>query len=139
VEVGRLHHVAFAHGQGERPFDAFATLLGIEVVHREEADGFTERMSAVGDCYLQTLESTGPGVVQRFLDRRGPGLHHVAFTVADLDAALAELRAQGARLVDEQPRPGGMGTRIAFLHPSTFGGVLVELVEERDPAAGGQD
>lgn len=139
MRVGRLHHVALAHAQGERPFEAFADLLGIEVAHSEEADGFTERMSPVGDCFLQTLESTGPGVVQRFLDRRGPGLHHVAFTVADLDAALAELRAQGARLVDDRPRSGGMGTRIAFLHPSTFGGVLVELVEEREPAGGGPD
>lgn len=137
VEVRRLHHVAFAHGQGERPADAFAALLGIGVVSTEEADGFTERMSAVGDCYLQTLESTGPGVVQRFLDRRGSALHHVAFTVDDLDATLAGLSAAGARLVDEQPRPGGMGTRIAFVHPSSFGGLLVELVEEPDPSRGG--
>jgi methylmalonyl-CoA/ethylmalonyl-CoA epimerase len=78
---------------------------------------------------VQTLEATGEGVVQRFLDRRGPGLHHVAFEVDRIDAAVESLRARGVRLVDEEPRAGGMGTRIAFVHPSAFGGMLVELVE----------
>ncbi|MGZ4137788.1 MAG: VOC family protein, partial [Actinomycetota bacterium] len=65
-----------------------------------------------------------------FLDRKGPGLHHVAFAVDAIDAALADLGARGVSLIDREARPGGMGTRIAFLHPSATGGVLVELVEE---------
>jgi len=83
----------------------------------------------VGDAYLQTLEASGDGVVQRFLDARGPGLHHVALEVDGIDAALAALRDRGVRLVDREARAGGMGTRIAFVHPSAFGGMLVELVE----------
>jgi len=130
VEILRVHHVAFAHREGEQPFAALERLLGLQVTHSEDMGDFVERMLPAGDCYVQMLEATAPGVVQRFLDRRGPALHHVAFAVADLDAALAELRDAGARLVDEQPRPGGMGTRIAFLHPSAVGGLLVELVEE---------
>ncbi len=78
---------------------------------------------------IQTLQPTGEGVVERFLERRGPALHHVAFEVADVDAAVVALRAAGARLVDEVPRPGGGGTRIAFVHPSSCGGMLVELVQ----------
>lgn len=133
VEITRLHHVAFAHGEGERPFDAFASLLGLGVTHVEDGDGFIERMTPVGDCYLQTLEATGKGVVERFVGRRGAALHHIALGVTDLEDALTELRAAGARLVDEQPRRGGMGTRIAFIHPESFGGLLVELVEEPGP------
>lgn len=132
MEILRVHHVAFAHREGEQPHAALERLLGLRVTHSEDAGDFTERMIPAGDCYVQLLEATGPGVVQRFLDRRGPALHHIAFAVADLDAALAELREAGARLVDEHARPGGMGTRIAFLHPSEVGGLLVELVEEPD-------
>lgn len=123
-----LHHVAFAHGPGSGPEDALCRLL--DVTPREEfGPGFQERMFPVGDAFVQTLEASGDGVVQRFIDDRGPGLHHVAFQVDEIDAALRALREEGVRLVDEQARPGGMGTRIAFVHPSAFGGMLVELVE----------
>jgi methylmalonyl-CoA/ethylmalonyl-CoA epimerase len=123
-----LHHVAFAHGPGGGPDDALCELLDV-TPHEETGPGFLERMFPVGEGFVQTLEGTGDGVIQRFLDRRGPGLHHVALQVEGIDAALASLRARGVRLVDEQSRPGGMGTRIAFVHPSAFGGMLVELVE----------
>lgn len=123
-----LHHVAFAHGDDPTSDDALCRFIRTEPLV-ETGPGFVERMYQVGDAYLQTLEATGDGVVQRFLDKRGPGLHHVAFAVDDLDAALEDLRGQGVRLVDEHPRPGGLGTRVAFVHPSGFGGLLVELVE----------
>jgi methylmalonyl-CoA/ethylmalonyl-CoA epimerase len=123
-----LHHVAFAHGDDPTSDEALCRFIGIEP-HEETGPGFVERMYGVGDAYIQTLEATGDGVVQRFLDKRGPGLHHVAFAVDDLEAALEDLRGQGVRLVDEHPRSGGMGTRVAFVHPSAFGGLLVELVE----------
>ena len=96
-------------------------------------------MFPVGDSFVQTLEAYGDGVVQRFLDKRGPGLHHVAFEVDGIDAALADLLEQGVRLVDETPRAGGMGTRIAFVHPSAFGGMLVELVERSGAATPAPD
>ncbi|MGH2596234.1 MAG: VOC family protein [Actinomycetota bacterium] len=127
-KITGLHHVAFAHGDDPASEEALCRLIGIEP-HEETGPGFVERMYGVGDAYIQTLEATGDGVVQRFLDKRGPGLHHVAFAVDDLEAALEDLRGQGVRLVDEHPRPGGMGTRVAFVHPSGFGGLLVELVE----------
>lgn len=138
-----LHHVAFAH-DGDAVPGVLGDLLGLSCAHAESAAGFTERMLPVGGSYLQLLEATGPGVIERFLDRRGPGLHHVAFEVSDLDDAVSDLRGRGVRLVEEAGRPGGMGTRIAFIHPSVVPGLLIELVESPrsglsdmgDPVAG---
>jgi methylmalonyl-CoA/ethylmalonyl-CoA epimerase len=127
--VTGLHHVAFAHGDDPTCEGALGSLLGVEP-HREDAPGFVERMYPVGDAFVQTLEPTGEGTVATFLQKRGNALHHVALSVDRLDAAHEDLRAAGTRLVDERPRAGGMGTRIAFLHPSAFGGLLVELVED---------
>jgi methylmalonyl-CoA/ethylmalonyl-CoA epimerase len=123
-----LHHVAFAHGPESGPEEALCRILDVKP-HEESGPGFLERMFPVGDAYVQTLEASGDGVVQKFLDTRGPGLHHVAFEVHGIDAALEALRGEGVRLVDEEARAGGMGMRIAFIHPSAFGGMLVELVE----------
>lgn len=82
---------------------------------------------------VELLEPRGPDTpVGRFLERRGPGLHHVAFRVPDLEAALSRYRERGLRLIDEAPRPGARGHRVAFLHPESTGGVLVELVERAD-------
>jgi methylmalonyl-CoA/ethylmalonyl-CoA epimerase len=130
--VIRLHHVAFAHEGADAP-DVLTGLLGLPCAHEEAAAGFIERMIPAGEAYLQLLEATGPGIIERFLDRRGPGLHHAAFEVSDIDEAVADLRSRGVRMVDETPRPGGMGTRIAFVHPAACPGLLLELVES--PAA----
>lgn len=124
-----LHHVAIAHAGDPVCEDALASLIG-PPAHSEDGPGFLERMYELGPSYVQTLEATGDGVVQRFLDKRGPGLHHVAFEVDAIDPALADLAERGVALIDREARAGGMGTRIAFLHPAVFGGVLVELVEE---------
>jgi methylmalonyl-CoA/ethylmalonyl-CoA epimerase len=131
-QVLRLHHVAFAHA-GRDAAALLGDLLGLECAHSESADGFTERMLPAGDSYLQLLQATGPGTVERFLARRGPGLHHVAFEVDDVARAVSDLRSRGVRLVDETPRTGGMGTTIAFIHPAAIGGLLVELVESPRP------
>ena len=125
--VTRLHHVAFAHLGDDLP-RRFADLLGLPCVAEEHADGFVERMLPAGDSFVQLLEATGPGVVGRFLERRGPGLHHIALEVSDLDEAVADLLGRGVRMIDHTPRPGGMGTQIAFVHPAASGGLLVELV-----------
>ena len=134
----RLHHVAFAH-PGEDPSceDALRTLLG-GPGHTEQGPGFVERMYPIGDAFVQTLAADGEGVVQRFLDKRGSALHHVALAVDRIDVAIEDLRARGVRLVDEEARPGGMGSRIAFLHPSSMGGLLLELVEESATAPEGE-
>lgn len=141
--VVRLHHVAYAHRGGDAA-GLLGALLGLTLADEEPAAGFVERMLPAGDAYLQLLDATGPGVIERFLDRRGPGLHHVAFEVSDLDDAVSDLRGRGVRLVEEAGRPGGMGTRIAFIHPSVVPGLLIELVESPrsglsdmgDPVAG---
>ena len=126
--VRRIHHVAFAH-QDAAVLDGLGDLFGLRCSEPEPAAGFVERMFPVGDAYLQTLQATGPGLVDSFVERRGPALHHVAFEVEDIDAALEGLKSLGTRMVDDVPRPGGSGTRIAFVHPSACGGLLVELVE----------
>jgi methylmalonyl-CoA/ethylmalonyl-CoA epimerase len=125
-----LHHVAFAHGSDLTCVKELGRFLQV-TPEKEQADGFVERMFPVGDAWVQTLQADGDGVVQRFLDKRGPSLHHIAFEVDEIETALADLRERGVRLVDEHPRPGGLGTRIAFVHPSAFAGLLVELVEPR--------
>jgi methylmalonyl-CoA epimerase len=88
----------------------------------------------VGESSLELLEATSPdSPIGRFVERHGPGLHHITLTVPDLDAALASLESRGVRLIDRQPRPGANGSRVAFVHPSSAGGVLLELKQE--PAA----
>lgn len=87
-------------------------------------------MIPVGGSFVQLLQPLDPDTpVGRFIDRQGEGLHHLAFAVASIDLALEHLRAEGARLVDEAARPGGRGTRIAFVHPGDLTGTLIELVE----------
>ncbi|MDH3464037.1 MAG: VOC family protein, partial [Acidimicrobiia bacterium] len=113
--VLRIHHCAFAHDTTRSPEERFAVLLDLPVCHSEEVDGFTERMIPVGDGYVQTLEVTGPGVVEKFVTRRGSSLHHIAFEVDDIDGYLRILRGKSVQLIDEVPRPGGMGTKIAFI------------------------
>ena len=135
TRIRRIHHVAFAHGTSARPDIRLAELLGIPVVHEERGPGFIERMVEVGDGFVQTLEPTGQGVVERFVGKRGAALHHVAFEVEELGQLLEELRGTGVRLIDDTPRDGGMGTSIAFIHPSVFDGLLVELVDVPESTA----
>ena len=132
--VTRLHHVAFAHAGDDAPA-RLADLLGLPCVAEEHADGFVERMLPAGDSFVQLLEATGSGVVGRFLELRGPGLHHIALEVSDLDEAVADLLGRGVRMVDHTPRPGAMGTQIAFVHPAASGGLLVELVGQAQARA----
>lgn len=125
----RIHHVAFAEETGAALAGRLEQVFGLEVESVEIAPGFVERMLPVGDCWLQALEATGDGVVRQSIEKRGPGLHHVAFEVEDLVAVLERMERLGVELIDREPRIGGGGHRIAFAHPRAFGGVLVELVE----------
>lgn len=107
--------------------------FGIEPHHREtvEDQGVDEVLFRVGTSYIQLLGARGPDTpVGRFLERRGPGIHHVGYRVDDVAAELATLEELGVPLVDRAPRRGSRGTTVAFVHPRGFGGVLVELVEE---------
>lgn len=127
-----LDHVAIAVRDLDAALAEFAALYGAEPIYREVVaeQGVEEAMIAVGGSFIQLLQPLGPETpVGRFLATRGEGMHHIALAVADIEAALAHLKAEGARLVDEQPRFGGRGARIAFVHPKSFAGTLVELVE----------
>jgi methylmalonyl-CoA/ethylmalonyl-CoA epimerase len=127
-----LHHTAIAVRDLDVTLGAIARLFGVEPLSREtvQEQGVEEAMVPLGGSFLQVIAPLAPETpVGRFLERRGEGLHHVAIQVADIDAALEHLRASGAELVDAKPRRGGGGNRIAFLHPRTLAGVLIELVE----------
>ena len=128
-----IDHVGIAVADLDAAVESYRRTLGVEPAHRERVidQGVEEVLFAVGSSFIQLLGALGPdSPVGRFLGSRGPGLHHVAYRVEDVEAALDELRAGGARLIDEHGRPGSRGTTIAFLHPSAMGGVLVELVQE---------
>lgn len=128
-----VDHVGIAVGDLEAAVEHYRRALGVEPSHRErvESQGVEEVLFKVGSSYIQLVGALGPDTpVGRFLERRGPGVHHVGYRVDDLGAALARLRDAGVPLIDEEPRPGSRGTTIAFVHPKGMGGVLVELVQE---------
>lgn len=134
IALTEIDHVGIAVEDLEASVAAYQRLLGVAPTHRERVDdqGVEEVLFAVGSSFIQLLGALGPDTpVGRALAARGPGVHHVAYRVDDIDAALSHLRAEGARLVDETPRPGSRNTLIAFVHPKAMGGVLVELVQER--------
>jgi methylmalonyl-CoA/ethylmalonyl-CoA epimerase len=129
-----IHHVGIAVDDLEAAVDRYRRVLGVEPNHREriEDQGVEEVLFDVdGGSAIQLLGALEPDTpVGRFLARRGAGLHHVAYRVDGVAAALDRLRSGGVRLVDEEPRTGSRGTKIAFVHPAGMGGVLVELVQD---------
>jgi methylmalonyl-CoA epimerase len=134
IALTELDHVGIAVTDLETAVDEYRRLLGIEPVHRErvEDQGVEEVLFAAGSSFIQLLGALSPDTpVGRALATRGPGFHHIAYRVEDVAEALAHLRAEGARLIDEAPRAGSRNTSIAFVHPSAMGGVLVELVQIR--------
>jgi methylmalonyl-CoA/ethylmalonyl-CoA epimerase len=134
IALTEIDHVGIAVTDLEESVATYERLLGLAPAHRErvENQGVEEVLFAVGSSYVQLLGALGPDTpVGRSLAKRGPGVHHVAYRVDDVAAALNHLRAEGAQLVDEAPRPGSRNTLIAFVHPAAMGGVLVELVQER--------
>ena len=129
---GRIDHIGVAVADLEAAIDLHVSAYGMEIVHRETvaAQGVEAVLLDVGENHVELLLPLGDETpVGRSLAKRGPGLHHVAYQVADIDAALAGLRDAGVRMIDEQPRTGIRASRVAFLHPSASGGVLTELVE----------
>jgi methylmalonyl-CoA epimerase len=128
-----IDHIGVAVRDLDSAVAWYAEAFGAEVVHREvvERDKVEEALLAVADSFIQLLTPTSEeSPVARFLDQRGEGLHHVGYRVKDCAAALASVKAAGARLIDEEPRPGSRGTTVAFVHPKGAFGTLIELVEE---------
>jgi len=133
VLLTEIDHVAIAVNDLEAAIAYYRDTFGAEVDHREvvESDGVEEALLKVAESYVQLLTPTRPdSPVAKYLERKGEGLHHVAYRVADCAEALAAVKAQGGRVIDEAPRPGSRGTTVAFVHPKGALGTLIELVEE---------
>ena len=135
IKLLNLDHVGIAVHDLDHAVDEYREKYGITPLYRETvaSQGVEEAMIPLGGSFIQLLRPLGPETpVGRFLAKEGEGVHHLALAVADINTALEHLKAQGARLVDSEPRPGGGGTRIAFVHPRDLAGTLIELVESSD-------
>lgn len=133
MALTEVDHVAIAVRDLDAAIDWYKQTFGATVVHREvvERDGVEEALLAVADSYVQLLTPTrDDSPVGKYLDSKGEGLHHVGYRVDDCAAALKQAVAAGARAIDDAPRPGSRGTTVAFLHPKTAFGTLIELVQE---------
>ena len=132
--VVKVDHIGIATNSIEEGLAVWRDALGLKVHSTGEVaeQGVKICMLAVGDTHVELLEPLGPETsVGKFLAKRGPGMHHIALEVKDIRASLAELKSKGARLIDESPRVGAGGSLIAFVHPSSTNGVLLELVQHQ--------
>ena len=128
----RIHHVGVAVADLDESIRIYQSALGAQLVHRatNEKEGLEAAFLRVGEGEVELMAALrDDSPVGKFMAKRGPGLHHVAYAVTDIDEALADARTSGLELIDSEPRIGMHGTRIAFLHPKSVGGVLTELVE----------
>jgi methylmalonyl-CoA/ethylmalonyl-CoA epimerase len=129
---GQIDHVGVAVSDLEAAIALYQGTLGMSLVHREvvESQGVEAVLLDIGDGHVELLRPLGPETpVGKFIERRGDGLHHVAYRVGDIDGALAGLRNAGIELIDQEARVGIRGSRVAFIHPRATGGVLTEIVE----------
>jgi methylmalonyl-CoA/ethylmalonyl-CoA epimerase len=140
----KIEHIGIATPKIEDALAFWRDALGLTVAHTEEVaeQGVRVAMLPLGEPRVELLEPTHAGSpVAKFLEKRGAGIHHIAVRVEDIRASLARLKGQGARLIDEEPRVGAEGCLVAFVHPASAGGVLLELVEhapETDQAGKGE-
>jgi methylmalonyl-CoA/ethylmalonyl-CoA epimerase len=133
----RIAHIGIAVRSlaGALPF--YRDVLGLPVTPQADTDGARIVGLEAGDALVELLEPASSGTpIDKFIERRGPGIHHLCFAMPDLEAALDRCRAAGVQLIDDVPRRGADGKRIAFIHPSATGGVLVELTEMESASAG---
>jgi methylmalonyl-CoA epimerase len=130
----KIDHIGIATRQLEEGLAVWRDALGLRIDSTEEIaeQGVRVAMLAVGETHVELLEALTPdSPVGKFLAKRGPGIHHIALEIDDIAASLAELKSKGARLIDETPRVGAGGCLVAFVHPSSTDGVLLELVQRR--------
>jgi methylmalonyl-CoA epimerase len=128
-----IDHVAIAVADLDAAIAWYADVFGATLTHREvvESDGVEEALLAVADSFIQLLSpTTETSTVARYLATKGEGIHHVGYRVADCAVALEAVKASGGRVIDEAPRPGSRGTTVAFVHPKTSFGTLIELVQD---------
>ena len=129
---GRIDHIGVAVEDIDEAVSLYRERFGMSEQHREtvEEQGVEAILFEVGEGHVELIAPLAPDTgVGKFLERNGPGLHHVAYQTEDIDSRLEELREAGLRLIDEQPRTGIRGSRVAFLHPKATGGVLTEIVQ----------
>lgn len=125
----KIHHIGIAVSSLEEGAERFCCLLGLERAARYDLPEFGVRalFLPVGDANLELLEPIGESTVAKFIEKRGEGVHHICFEVEDIEASLEHFEAEGATLIDKKPRPGAGGHLVAFVHPKSTHGVLVEL------------
>jgi len=129
----KIHHIGIATSEIGGAAEMWDDLLGLRADHTEEVAGQKVRvcMLPLGESRLELVEPMSPdSPISKFLEKRGGGIHHIALSVEDIRATLQDLKQKGARLIDEEPRAGAGGCLVAFIHPSSTGGVLLELVQE---------
>jgi methylmalonyl-CoA/ethylmalonyl-CoA epimerase len=129
----RVDHVGIAVRDLEAAIAFYQSAFGVKLAHREtvEEQGVEEAMFRVGESWIQLLRPLGPDTpVGKYIEKRGEGIHHIGYGVSDLVAVLEHLKAEGMQLIDAEPRRGSRGSMVAFVHPKSVGGVLVELVQE---------
>ena len=128
----QIDHIGIAVKNLDETVAFYRDIMGLEVSATEELNGMKLAFLRIGDSELELLEDRDPdGAIARHIAKRGEGLQHVAYRVEDIEQALAEMRARGVTLIDERPRPGARNARVAFLHPKSTKGVLIEFVEPR--------
>ncbi|MEX2554239.1 MAG: methylmalonyl-CoA epimerase [Actinomycetota bacterium] len=129
----RVDHVGIAVKDLETAIAFYEAAFGVKLAHREtvEEQGVEEAMFRVGESWIQLLRPLGPNTpVGKYIEKRGEGVHHIGYGVSDLKAVLEHLKGEGMQLIDAEPRRGSRGSMVAFVHPKSVGGVLVELVQE---------
>ncbi len=131
IRIKRIDHVAICVPDIDEASEKYRALFGLEASSREvvESQQTDACILPIGESNLELISPKGNDGLVRFLDKRGPGLHHVALEVEGIESALAFLKTLGVKLIDETPRVGARGHKVAFVHPSATGGVLIELVE----------
>jgi methylmalonyl-CoA/ethylmalonyl-CoA epimerase len=132
IRIKKIDHIAVAVGSIDEALSTYGSLFGLSAKDREVvASQKTEAaLLPIGETSIELIEPKGNDGLAKFLEKRGPGLHHIAIEVEGIEAALGLLKAMGVKLIDEAPRVGARGHKVAFLHPKATGGVLIELVEE---------
>ncbi|MFC6836460.1 methylmalonyl-CoA epimerase [Halomarina ordinaria] len=122
-------HAGIATDDAAGLAETYCELFRTRVAHEEQFGDLHVLFLEFGDSYFELLEPTGEGTIARYLDRNGPGIHHLALTTSDIEAALARAKTMDVECIDEEPRPGAWGHDVAFLHPKSTGGILVEFVQ----------
>jgi methylmalonyl-CoA/ethylmalonyl-CoA epimerase len=134
IIIKKIDHIGIAVNDLEKTMSIYTDILGLKFKNTETLEDQKINLATflAGDVRIELVQPSHPdGPIAKFIDRRGEGMHHIAFRVENIDKSLKELTAKGVKLIDEKPRYGADGTRIAFIHPKDMNGILIELVERK--------